>query len=181
VITLRTLRWDNCFSYGKDNTLYLDDCTLTQLIGTNGMGKSSVPLILEEVFFNKNSKGIKKKEIQNRFINKGYWINIKFDVDENNYELDVTRKAGIKCKLYENGKDISSRKFAELLKEKEISGKNICFVIGGAYGLGENILERANLKLSLSKVTFPYKLARLILLEQIYRAYCTNKGINYQK
>ena len=108
MITLRTLRWDNCFSYGKDNTLYLDDCTLTQLIGTNGMGKSSVPLILEEVLFNKNSKNIKKKEIQNRFINKGYWINIKFDVDENNYELDVTRKAGIKCKLYENGKDISS-------------------------------------------------------------------------
>jgi DNA repair exonuclease SbcCD ATPase subunit len=72
------------------------------------MGKSSVPLIIEEVLFNKNSKGIKKKEIQNRFINKGYWINIKFDVDENNYELDVTRKAGIKCKLYENGKDISS-------------------------------------------------------------------------
>ena len=54
MITLRTLRWDNCFSYGKDNTLYLDDCTLTQLIGTNGMGKSSVPLILEEVLFNKN-------------------------------------------------------------------------------------------------------------------------------
>ncbi|SVD03759.1 uncharacterized protein METZ01_LOCUS356613, partial [marine metagenome] len=67
------------------------------------MGKSSVPLIIEEVLFNKNSKGIKKKEIQNRFINKGYWINIKFDVDENNYELDVTRKTGIKCKLYENG------------------------------------------------------------------------------
>ena len=108
MITLRTLRWDNCFSYGKDNILYLDDCNLTQLIGTNGMGKSSVPLIIEEVLFNKNSKGIKKKEIQNRFINKGYWINIKFDVDENNYELDVTRKAGIKCKLYENGKDISS-------------------------------------------------------------------------
>ena len=108
MITLRTLRWDNCFSYGKDNVLYLDDCTLTQLIGTNGMGKSSVPLILEEVLFNKNSKNIKKKEIQNRFINKGYWINLKFDVDENNYELDVTRKAGIKCKLYENGKDISS-------------------------------------------------------------------------
>ena len=108
MITLRTLRWDNCFSYGKDNILYLDDCTLTQLIGTNGMGKSSVPLILEEVLFNKNSKNIKKKEIQNRFINKGYWINLKFDVDENNYELDVTRKAGIKCKLYENGKDISS-------------------------------------------------------------------------
>ena len=52
MITLKTLRWDNCFSYGKDNTLYLDDCTLTQLIGTNGMGKSSVPLIIEEVVCN---------------------------------------------------------------------------------------------------------------------------------
>tara|TARA_X000001382_G_scaffold373_1_gene527 strand:- start:4336 stop:6126 length:1791 start_codon:yes stop_codon:yes gene_type:complete len=108
VITLKTLRWDNCFSYGEGNTLDLADCNLTQLVGTNGMGKSSIPLIIEEVLFNKNSKGIKKQEIQNRFINKGYHINLTFDVDANNYEIDITRKASIKCKLYENGKDISS-------------------------------------------------------------------------
>ena len=65
-------------------------------------------MILEEVLFNKNSKGIKKQEIQNRFINQGYHINLTFTVDANNYEIDVIRKAGIKCKLYENGKDISS-------------------------------------------------------------------------
>ena len=108
MITLKTLRWDNCFSYGEGNTLDLADCNLTQLVGTNGMGKSSIPLIIEEVLFNKNSKGIKKQEIQNRFINKGYHINLTFDVDANNYEIDITRKASIKCKLYENGKDISS-------------------------------------------------------------------------
>jgi len=108
MITLKTLRWDNCFSYGSDNVLELNDTNLTQLVGTNGQGKSSIPLILEEVLFNKNSKGIKKQEIQNRFINKGYSINLTFSVDENEYEIDVSRKASIKCKLYENGEDISS-------------------------------------------------------------------------
>ena len=108
MITLKTLRWDNCFSYGKDNTLHLDDSNLTQLVGTNGQGKSSIPLIIEEVLFNKNSKGIKKQEIQNRFVNQGYWINLTFSVDNNEYEIDVSRKASIKCKLYKNGEDISS-------------------------------------------------------------------------
>ena len=108
MIILKKLQWDNCFSYGKNNTLHLNDSNLTQLVGTNGQGKSSIPLIIEEVLFNKNSKGIKKQEIQNRFINQGYWINITFSVDEDEYEIDVTRKASIKCKLYKNGDDISS-------------------------------------------------------------------------
>jgi DNA repair exonuclease SbcCD ATPase subunit len=108
MITLKTLQWDNCFSYGKGNRLDLDACNLTQLVGTNGMGKSSVPLIIEEVLFNKNSKGIKKQEIQNRFINDGYNINLTFDVDYDQYEIDVIRKATIKCKLWKNGEDISS-------------------------------------------------------------------------
>jgi DNA repair exonuclease SbcCD ATPase subunit len=108
MITLKTLRWDNCFSYGQNNTLDLNDSNLTQLVGTNGMGKSSIPLIIEEVLFNKNSKGIKKQEIQNRFVNNGYSINLTFQVDEDDYEIDVSRKASIKCKLYKNGDDISS-------------------------------------------------------------------------
>ena len=108
MIILKTLRWDNCFSYGKGNILNLNSSNLTQLVGTNGMGKSSIPLIIEEVLFNKNSKGIKKQEIQNRFVNDGYAINLTFQVDDNEYEIDVTRKASIKCKLYENGDDISS-------------------------------------------------------------------------
>ena len=108
MIILKTLRWDNCFSYGKDNILELNDSNLTQLVGTNGMGKSSIPLIIEEVLFNKNSKGIKKQEIQNRFVNDGYSINLTFSVDDNEYEIDVTRKASIKCKLFKNGEDISS-------------------------------------------------------------------------
>jgi len=108
MITLKTLQWDNCFSYGKGNRLDLNSGNLTQLVGTNGMGKSSIPLIIEEVLFNKNSKGIKKQEIQNRFINNGYSINLTFNVDDDQYEIDVFRKATIKCKLWKNGEDISS-------------------------------------------------------------------------
>ena len=67
MITLKRLEWDKCFSYGKQNSLNLNQSTLTQLVGTNGTGKSSLPLIIEEVLYNKNSKGIKKADIQNRF------------------------------------------------------------------------------------------------------------------
>ena len=109
MIILKKLKWDNCFSYGKENNLDLDNSTLTQLVGTNGTGKSSLPLIIEEVLYNKNSKGIKKADIQNRFQNAGYSINLTFSVDDREYEIDVNRSRGsIKVKLYEDGDDISS-------------------------------------------------------------------------
>ena len=79
MITLKKLRWSNCFSYGPNNELQLDDNTVTQIIGTNGMGKSSIPLIIEEILYNKNSKGIKKADIPNRYINNGYSIFLSFE------------------------------------------------------------------------------------------------------
>jgi len=88
--------------------LRLDDATLTQLVGTNGVGKSSIPLILEEVLFNKNSKNVKKADIANRYVNKGYDITLDFSVDADNYTISVTRRGNIKCKLTKNGEDISS-------------------------------------------------------------------------
>jgi len=60
MIILKTLTWSNCFSYGENNALDLETHLITQLVGTNGAGKSSIPLILEEALFNKNSKGVKK-------------------------------------------------------------------------------------------------------------------------
>lgn len=108
MITLQTLRWDNCFSYGSGNELRLDDNTVTQIIGTNGMGKSSIPLIIEEALYNKNSKGIKKADIPNRYINDGYNIYLSFTKDEDRYEITITRKSSIKVKLEKNSEDISS-------------------------------------------------------------------------
>jgi Fe-S cluster assembly ATPase SufC len=78
VITLKKLTWSNCFSYGSGNELNLNESIVNQLVGTNGTGKSSIPLILEEVLFNKNSKGIKKADIPNREVNKGYDIGLTF-------------------------------------------------------------------------------------------------------
>ena len=120
MITLKKLQWDNCFSYGSNNSIDLNDTTLTQLVGKNGAGKSSIPLILEEVLFNKNSKGIKKADIQNREYNKGYNITLDFSVEDNKYRIEVKRSRGtIKVKLYENSTDISSHTATNTYKTVE--------------------------------------------------------------
>ena len=108
MITLKKLKWNNCFSYGSENILDLNDSIVTQLVGTNGTGKSSIPLILEEVLFNKNSKGIKTADIPNREVAKGYDISLTFSVNDDEYLIDVIRRASIKVKLYKNEEDISS-------------------------------------------------------------------------
>jgi DNA repair exonuclease SbcCD ATPase subunit len=119
VITLKKLQWSNCFSYGSDNELDLTESIVTQLVGTNGTGKSSIPLILEEVLFNKNSKGIKKADIPNREVNNGYDISLTFDVVDDEYQIDVVRRGNIKVKLYKNGEDISSHTATNTYKTLE--------------------------------------------------------------
>jgi len=108
MIILQKLKWDNCFSYGEGNELDLSSTTLTQVVGTNGMGKSSIPLIIEEALYNKNSKGIKKIDIPNRYMNKGYNIYLSFTKDNSLYEITVTRKSTIKVVLLQDGEDVSS-------------------------------------------------------------------------
>ena len=76
---------------------------------------------------------------------------------------------------------MSSVKFAELIKEKEANGVPITLVIGGSLGLTDELLKKADLKLSFSEFTFPHQLFRVILLEQIYRACKINRGEKYHK
>jgi DNA repair exonuclease SbcCD ATPase subunit len=109
MIYLDKLRWDNCFSYGANNEVNLAETRLTQIVGLNGTGKSSIPLILEEVLYGKNSKGVKKGDIANRLVNSGYSIYLRFFSEGSCYEVDYTRKgATAKVKLLCNGEDISS-------------------------------------------------------------------------
>ena len=119
MITLKKLQWNNCFSYGAGNELNLSDSIVTQLVGINGAGKSSIPLILEEVLFNKNSKGIKKADIPNREVDNGYDISLTFAVTDDEYKIDVVRKGNIKVKLYKNGEDISSHTATNTYKTLE--------------------------------------------------------------
>ena len=109
MIILKKLKWSNCFSYGENNELDLEKDLIVQLVGTNGTGKSSIPLLIEEALFNKNSKGIKKVDIVNRNNNEnGYSISLDFEVDDRVYNITVERKASIKVVLTCDGEDISS-------------------------------------------------------------------------
>ena len=78
------------------------------------------------------------------------------------------------CILSEEGKNMNSMEFSNIIKN------DITFVIGSSYGLSENVKNKGKL-ISLSKMTFSHQLARIILLEQIYRAYCIQKNLPYQR
>ena len=80
------------------------------------------------------------------------------------------------------GKQLSSTQFAQLFLDREQSGKpDICFLIGSSYGMHERLKQQADLRLSMSSMTFPHHLARVLLAEQIYRAYQINRGSRYHK
>jgi len=81
-----------------------------------------------------------------------------------------------------NKKEYTSPEFAKYINDKlELNGANISFVIGGSYGLSEELKNRCNDSISLSKMTFLHQMTRLILLEQIYRAFKINRNETYHK
>ena len=81
-----------------------------------------------------------------------------------------------------NGKMQSSEELADTLDKLATYGKSkIAFIIGGSLGLSEEVLKRSNEQLSFSKMTFPHQLMKLILIEQIYRAFRINRGEPYHK
>lgn len=80
------------------------------------------------------------------------------------------------------GKNLSSEQFAGLIADWGLSGKSdLTFVIGGSLGLHQTVLERADFLLSFGRMTFPHQLMRLMLMEQIYRAFRINRGEPYHK
>lgn len=83
--------------------------------------------------------------------------------------------------LSEKGKMMSSEQFSEFLTDKFFKNKDISFVLGGPWGISKELDEKANFLLSLSPMTFPHEIARVLLLEQIYRALTIKKGIKYHK
>jgi DNA repair exonuclease SbcCD ATPase subunit len=109
MITIKTLAWSNAFSYGTDNKIDFVAAPLTQLVGKNGHGKSSIALVLEEVLFNKNSKSIKKADILNRYTkDKHYAIELVFDRDGCEYKIETRRGTTQTVKFYKAGQDISA-------------------------------------------------------------------------
>lgn len=84
--------------------------------------------------------------------------------------------------LFDKGKELNSEEFAHLLGEKgSIVVRDITIIVGGFLGIAQEILDRANLLLSLSKMTFSHELTRIVLLEQIYRSLSIKHGRQYAK
>ena len=80
------------------------------------------------------------------------------------------------------GKQLDSESLSQKLGSIGLSGQsNVCFIIGGSYGLSDKVKQRADFKLSMSAMTFPHQLARVMLLEQIYRAFKIAHGGTYHK
>ena len=80
------------------------------------------------------------------------------------------------------GRQMKSEGMAKLIADRENSGKpKLCFVVGGSFGLDERVKMRADLRLSMSEMTFPHHRARVMLAEQIYRGFKINEGSRYHK
>ena len=81
--------------------------------------------------------------------------------------------------LDERGKEYRSIEFADYIQKKMSSGRDVVFVVGGPYGFSEAVYQRANGKISLSKMTFSHQMVRLFFVEQIYRAMTILRGEPY--
>ena len=112
-IVLNDLKFSNMFSYGeKENCIRFNNNKITQLTAPNGSGKSSIALILQEVLFNKNIKGIKKADIINKWgKTKNWWAELNFAVDGNPYNIKVNRTgAKSEVSFFQDKKDLSEHK-----------------------------------------------------------------------
>ena len=79
------------------------------------------------------------------------------------------------------GKQLSSEELAEKIEAVSMEKSEICFVIGSSFGLSDTVKQRSDMRLSVSKLTFPHQLMRVILLEAVYRAFNIQRGTKYHK
>ena len=86
------------------------------------------------------------------------------------------------CVFTPEGKTLSSEAFAQKLKDVKLSGKSrACLLIGSSFGMADHVKQRADFKLSMGPMTFPHHLARIMVLEQLYRAEAIQAGSKYHK
>ena len=129
--------------------------------------KHYIPFCINEIPELKNVSALSKDQIKTR---------------EGELILKNLKPADDVILLDEHGREYSSVEFAQALQRKiAYEGKDIVFVIGGAYGFSDAVYKRANSKISLSRMTFSHQMVRAIFAEQIYRAFTIIDGTKYHK
>lgn len=127
--------------------------------------KHYIPFSVVEIPELKNVSALNKDQIKNR---------------EGELILKNIRPTDDVILLDERGKQYTSVELAKVIQDKiSYTGKDMVYVIGGAYGFSETVYQRANSKISLSKMTFSHQMVRAIFVEQIYRAFTIMKGEPY--
>ena len=99
---------------------------------------------------------------------------------EGNFILKNMPKNMVNVALTIDGKSNSSEEFSDFIEKNKLNG-GLCFIIGSSHGISKNVIDRCQHRISLSKMTFPHNLARLILTEQIYRGFKILNNENYHK
>lgn len=95
--------------------------------------------------------------------------------------IDKIPKGSFVIPMCIEGKEFSSPDFSEELEKISMNNSNVAFIIGGSYGLSDEVKSLGRLKLSFGKLTLPHQLARMVLLEQIYRAFSISNYSKYHK
>lgn len=127
--------------------------------------KHYIPFSITEIPELKNVSALSKEQIKNK---------------EGDLILKNVRPADYLILMDEKGKEYSSVEFSGMLQDKiSYVGKDIVFVIGGAYGFSDAVYKRADSKISLSRMTFSHQMVRVIFAEQLYRAFTIIKGEPY--
>lgn len=95
--------------------------------------------------------------------------------------LDAIPQRSFVVALCVEGKKMSSEQLAKTIAQVEVTNGKLTFIIGSSFGLSENVKKACDLRLSVSDMTFPHRLMRVILTEQLYRAFSINNGLKYHK
>lgn len=150
----------NIIVVGKFKEKYWEEAEKEYLKRLSAWFKINILELKEEAFSEKDDKNkIKQKEAQN----------ILAKIPKNSFVIV----------LDENGTEFTSENFSEKLKTWLETENNLTFILGGPLGLHESILKKANFKVALSQMTFTHQMARVFLLEQIYRGQMINQNRKY--
>ena len=157
----------NIIAVGKLKESYLREAAFEYAKRLSGFCRLNIIELPES----RLSENPSQKDIQNALANEAKLI-----------EEKINKKQMFNIALCVEGKQLSSEELSQKICDAGVIGKStINFIIGSSFGISPNIKSKADFKLSMSKMTFPHQLARILLLEQIYRAFQISSGGKYHK